>query len=402
MPDTEDIVCTVLKPPPFRETFTMILRKMSVPDQIDLCSILNIYVPGIWPVFSADRQGGLVNKYLKTKKQILLPAHVIIENEGLRLYYGPKRTMICESEMQNYKLAGLELDNYYVITKSSNDIGDEDANTEQESAARDLTNQQMTQQHISDNLSTEEEVIVSGPCDVQYTHEDNSQQHISDNLSSEQELIVSGPCYVQFTQEDNSQQHISDNLSAEQEFIVSGPSNVQNDQEDISQQHISHNLSAEQEVIVPGPSEDNVNVTRREEVTVIDPNTQQEIHNDTVRSYSAPSSEQEAVIFNQVNDTILQFGSGISSDATTFESLKKEDLCHTNLFLHPEKLNNETFLNLIHISKSQFLDFVKGIKIIESRELSKYSKAFLFRMKLASNWSFGKLATLFGIDQSTA
>lgn len=59
---------------------------------------------------------------------------------------------------------------------------------------------------------------------------------------------------------------------------------------------------------------------------------------------------------------------------------------------------------MIHISKEQFIAFCNSIdewQYVQRSVLSKYSQAFLFRLKLANALSFDKLACLFGCSKST-
>ena len=89
---------------------------------------------------------------------------------------------------------------------------------------------------------------------------------------------------------------------------------------------------------------------------------------------------------------------------STFETIPKSMRKTCNIFLNPEKASSEDLVSLIHITKPQFLQFVELIDIPVSKNqlLTKYSASFLFRLKLASNWSFDELGTVFCIDRSTA
>ena len=91
---------------------------------------------------------------------------------------------------------------------------------------------------------------------------------------------------------------------------------------------------------------------------------------------------------------------------TTFGTIPKHVLRNTNLFLHPEKASNNEIVSLIHITKEQFIQFVNSIKNVYTPDkrslLSIYSQAFLFRLKLASTWSFHELDTCFGCGYSSA
>ena len=51
----------------------------------------------------------------------------------------------------------------------------------------------------------------------------------------------------------------------------------------------------------------------------------------------------------------------------------------------------------------EFLEFVERSQVQSGKNsrLSRYSKAFLFRLKLAGNWSFSNLSCVFGITKAT-
>ena len=94
-----------------------------------------------------------------------------------------------------------------------------------------------------------------------------------------------------------------------------------------------------------------------------------------------------------------------TASGTTFGTLPPHVRKNTNIYLHPEKTSDETMHALIHASKKQFLNFVYSIdpnQYYVKSPLSKFSQAFLFRLKLASNWSFDELAEVFIISSKTA
>ena len=77
---------------------------------------------------------------------------------------------------------------------------------------------------------------------------------------------------------------------------------------------------------------------------------------------------------------------------------------YKNMFLNPEKLSNESFIALIHITKSQFLEFCEELKQYlppMTDLLSLYSRAFLFRLRLGSCWTQSEISAVFGIPEST-
>ena len=93
-------------------------------------------------------------------------------------------------------------------------------------------------------------------------------------------------------------------------------------------------------------------------------------------------------------------------------TIPREKFKYMNIFLHPEEASSEDINNLIHCTKTQFLEYAESLRPYQSKinrgrqgrksNLSLYSRAFLFRLKIASNLSFKKLATLFVICKATA
>ena len=102
---------------------------------------------------------------------------------------------------------------------------------------------------------------------------------------------------------------------------------------------------------------------------------------------------------HRTDESMEDIGSG-----TTFGTSRPHILRNSNLYLHPEKLSDEAIHSLIHCSKQQFLNFVHliGENFIKKSSLSKYSQAFLFRLKLATNPSFNELAEYFVISKRSS
>ena len=102
---------------------------------------------------------------------------------------------------------------------------------------------------------------------------------------------------------------------------------------------------------------------------------------------------------NRTDESMDDIGSG-----TTLGTSHPHILRTSNLYLHPEKLSDDAIHSLIHCSKQQFLHFVHSISedVYKKSSLSKYSQAFLFRLKLATNPSFGEIAEYFVISKRSA
>ena len=75
-----------------------IYKKLPPPDSIRLCLMNNHAVPGIYPllgakpkkrmrVFYTKRNTSKISKYLRAYKQLLIPKHLIVEDNGLSFYH---------------------------------------------------------------------------------------------------------------------------------------------------------------------------------------------------------------------------------------------------------------------------------------------------------------------------
>ncbi len=107
----------------------------------------------------------------------------------------------------------------------------------------------------------------------------------------------------------------------------------------------------------------------------------------------APLSENQSV------GTIRPYSEYDSTKTLPFIARK-----YRNMMLCPEKMTDSDFISLIHINKSQFLEFSTKIgDNLNFREeiLSLYSRAFLFRLRFSSCWTQEEVSSLFGIPEST-
>ena len=147
-------------------------------------------------------------------------------------------------------------------------------------------------------------------------------------------------------------------------------------------------------------SEEDINITEH---------TNQDLGEDIENEVNVDPSDD--ILNSLVNDDIGLISGPTDPDfisrpgsQSTFETIPKSMRKSYNIFLNPEKASSEDLVSLIHITKPQFLQFVELIDIPVSKNqlLTKYSASFLFRLKLASNWSFDELGTVFCIDRSTA
>ena len=107
----------------------------------------------------------------------------------------------------------------------------------------------------------------------------------------------------------------------------------------------------------------------------------------------APLSENQSV------GTIRPYSEYDSTKTLPFIARK-----YRNMMLCPEKMTDSDFISLIHINKSQFLEFSTKIgDNLNFREeiLSLYSRAFLFRLRSSSCWTQEEVSSLFCILEST-
>jgi len=266
------------------------MNKLSLRDQIDLCISCQITIPGVWPllfkskgymqqdleVFFPKDPVNTILQYLKTRSQIILPKHILVQDydNGRQLYFGEIFTAPSEFQLKRFHLFGAELDNVYVISSY--------------------------QYLFSDGNQSEEDI--------------NRAEHTNKDLGEDIENEKNAdPCNDTF-----------DSIVDDEIDPISGP-------------------------------------------------------------------------------TDSDFISKIASQST-FQTIPRSMRKNLNVFLNPEKASSADHVSLIHITKNQFLEFVElmNLPVHKKLLLSKYSESFLFRLKLASNWSFDELATVFCIGRSTA
>ena len=105
------------------DTFSHILRKLSTKDSIDLCADQNKASSGVYPflfnvtveTISAKKPFKMLNKYFKTKKHLVLPKHIVVNDGNRKLYFGPKNTR--PTNLAKNKLQCTDLGNTYIVSK---------------------------------------------------------------------------------------------------------------------------------------------------------------------------------------------------------------------------------------------------------------------------------------------
>ena len=93
--------------------------------------------------------------------------------------------------------------------------------------------------------------------------------------------------------------------------------------------------------------------------------------------------------------------------ANTQNTLTKQKINYTNIYHNPLQLSNEDFCTLIHCTKEQFVEFVDTLRLHyhqlnSESHLSLTSRAFLFRIKLASFESDAQLGVYLSVAKKTA
>ena len=127
------------------------------------------------------------------------------------------------------------------------------------------------------------------------------------------------------------------------------------------------------------------------------------------------SQENENILLSSCTDTINEDNQNLETnqilDSDTIQDLfpdfPKMRQRSTKMFLHPEHHSNEEIVNLLHMNKQQFIVLCDNLRphmglVKSGRGLSVHAITFLFRYKLVTNLSFGKLASHFCIEEKTA
>ena len=107
------------------DTLNHILRKLSTKDSIDLCADQKKASPGVYPflfnvtveTMSAKQPFKMLNKYFKTKKHLVLPKHIVVNDGNRKLYFGPKNTRPTNSILTRNNLQCTDLENTFIVSK---------------------------------------------------------------------------------------------------------------------------------------------------------------------------------------------------------------------------------------------------------------------------------------------
>ena len=436
-----------------------ILSRCSTADGYDLCNSMKSAVVGVFPLlcsrlksmghyadFPSKEHASTIKQYLLEKDQVIIPKKIIIKCGEKQAYFGPALTKIPDRELDIYGLKEEDLEHSYIITLNKDgkvqDAAAEAVEDDEDSGSDELlSNSDIFTPDNSGSDSNEsfddcmpppnhestliesqndESSLSQGDQSIRVqdhsipSHNDISNPFVDDSSDSSQDH--SNPSQRVFSNQpfDNSNHRQEDNSNQGQEdlFNASQVNNSSQSQEDNSNQGQEDLFNPSQENNSSQSQEDNSNQGQEDLFNPSQENnssqSQEDNSNQCQEDVFNPSQENNSSQSQEDMSNRSESENSGKDDDT--ESFPKEKMKFMNMFLHPEKCSSEDINNLIHCTKTQFLDFVQSIrphleKLKVKRRPSKlsiYSSAFLFRMRLACNWSFSKLSTIFVITKKAA
>ena len=395
-----------------------IFLRLSATDGVDICKLFKLAIPGIYPLICTQvhRQKLLndicnkdnvhiIRKYLREKSELKLPKHIMLKYKEKNLYIGPDLTRISQRMLGRNFLEIDETESCYIIRKQQNiveeesdddlaDMDNDNDEIEQNDGEEILNLDQLMEVLLSTNEGMEPSTERMEPSTerLQYSNEETTAGILppTERMIPVTDEIVNStfgmiPSNEEITTARNDFDIIFSSTMVEQE-----PDN-----------ETSYNQPDEAMVSEPmEESNEGINITSVEEDSGV---STEEGNNASTEEGNNASTEEGNNASTEEND--------IPPESNAFRertnTLPKEKMKYINIFLHPELCSSEDIRNLIHISKDQFLDFVNAIrshleKLQRHLDLSVFSLALLFRMKLAKCKSFAELSTLFVISRSTA
>ena len=377
-----------------------ILNRLPLAEKTDLCRSLNLCVPGVYPYLFNFRLSGKIKheiavrnpfrklrQYLKTKNQIILPKFIKITNQipGITLYFGPEDTKPTRAGLSNSNLDCVELDNIWIIRKKNILLLRKESTTNTSNLRTDQNN------------ALEPETLETN---------NNQPGHNTFNQNTNRVALLE-----------------SSNLSTTDADDIQGQGHQNVDRLRLEDSTLQDGVSAD---IYDPPLQDEIN---NNAVHTGDINGQgNEDGNRFMATDSGVQNSQNSMEQHGHSNDSMHFDlygggpdDGDNSDdgddgddgdegsdgsrGSSFDTIPKDILRNHNLFLTPEKSDNQSIMALIHITKEQFIEFCDSVDdnhYWKTATLTKFSQGFLFRLKLASNWSFQELGTVFGIDVKMA
>ena len=365
--------------------------------------MLNISIPNIYPILFKEytnkvfpqKPYRLLKQYLKQKSYMILPKHIILESDMGEIYFGPKVTKPKPEQLTKEKLKLQELDNLYIISKMKDD---KNGNLIYGNLSKEEANEAVNPEEGLNHAFHENGNLISGNMsEVEANEAVNPEEGLNHAFHGDGNLI-SGNMY-----EVEANEAVNPEEGLDQAFHEDG--NV-----------IPGNMAQTGNCL---PTNEGINIDEaldhafHEEAMPDNHDSSLPWFNLSLPSFSSGDDPMNNNIFpssgpsnpDNSNSSYRNPSSGPSdpSDLSSFDS-EDENFRNQNIFLHPEKAPDASIQALIHCSKTQFMDHTRLMEPYVARgntELSKYSQVFIFRLKLAKNWSFGTLAVLFCVSKKT-
>ena len=386
-----------------------------------MCKLLNIAVQGVYPLICQDMKGDrsfyekenivLVKDYLKEKNKLILPMRIVVKYEDKEIFLGPNLTKIPKRCLQRYHLQSEEFKDSYVITKEIIQSNDRVVECREEiqlfnaEELVDILNEDELIEDMDSTLNNTEEInsMTTNSSQESQFEEDFVNDHTSllsetfnrDQLYRNQNEIQVEGSSTQITVNSSEIEMMSTCYEENADNLI-------NDVEDNSEALVDNSQISN--IIIDNTENSNHNGTNsnlnNNEATEEHSDSNNILHDNAEENVDVPNDINTSATDESINQEEPYFDEDNTND------LPKQKMKFMNMFLHSEKWKCEDIRNLIHISKSQFLDFVKAVrphleKLTGKAKLSVYSLAFLFRLKLAKNKSFRELATLFVVSHIT-
>ena len=344
---------TYLKCPEYCGNVAKILKRLSPGDRVDLCQAVGIAVPKVYPLlWTKDRhklgefedfispklRDSTIRCLMKEKSNLILPKKIVVSYKGYNAYFGPTLTKISDCYIDRLGFKLLELDHHYVISHKL---------------------------VISYNVATRNNSERHNFTDVQSDYQINDSERL-DASDSQVGMQVDGSFDEQL--DNTSVDDFQPNLNST--VMVTGDINRDQDY------NLNEENVAPPDIGLAEQSEVSVNISMAPEVSITTPKNETSI--------------------NQTNCT-----------ENTQKTLPKQKMKYNNFYQNPLQLSNVDFCIMIHCTKLQFLEFVNTLRpfyhqIDSESHLSLTSRAFLFRMKIATFESDARLGVFFSVDKKSA
>ena len=371
---------TYLKCPEYSANCAKILKNLSPSDRVELCQIVGIAVPKVYPLLWTRQRHKLgefedfihpklrdstIRCLLKEKSNLLLPKRIVISYKGYTAYFGPTLTKISEFYIEKMGFILSELDHHFVISHK---------------------------------------LVISYKVPTQSTSErceENSQRILSDLHQTEitEDNVENGNNYMSTYVQNNDQRNYIDRLDAIDSHVgMQVDGSFDDHLSNTSVVDFQPNLNST--VLLTGENRNTENDLNEENVDLPDRGYEEQYESVEVDISMAPE-----VSTNTQNNNTLKDQSNCT--ANTQKTLPKQKIKYMNIYQNPLQLSNEDFCTLIHCKKEQFVEFVNTLRpyyhqVDSESHLSLISRAFLFRMKIASYESDARLGVYFSVDKKTA